>query len=102
MSRVSEPNESADVVVWSEGSGFAQQIAAGPHRLRGDEPESVGSRVSDEACDLTQLNESARLHKSKRRSDCGAASYLRFSLVRNEEAGASNPLSTTNVFFSTS
>src|SRR6516165_3546342 len=42
MSTVSEPNESADVVVWSEGSGFAQQIAAGPHRLRGDEPESVG------------------------------------------------------------
>ena len=42
MNTVSEPNESADVVVWSEGSGFAQQIAAGPHRLRGDEPESVG------------------------------------------------------------
>ena len=42
MSTVSEPNESADVVVWSEGSGFAQQIAAGPHRLRGDEPESAG------------------------------------------------------------
>ena len=42
MSTVSEPDESADVVVWSEGSGFAQQIAAGPHRLRGDEPESVG------------------------------------------------------------
>ena len=42
MSTISELNESADVVVWSEGSGFAQQIAAGPHRLRGDEPESVG------------------------------------------------------------
>jgi putative redox protein len=42
MRTVSERNESADVVVWSEGSGFAQQIAAGPHGLRGDEPESVG------------------------------------------------------------
>jgi putative redox protein len=42
MSAVSDRNESADVVVWSEGNGFAQQIAAGPHRLRSDEPESVG------------------------------------------------------------
>ena len=42
MSTVSEPNESADVVVWGEGSGFAQQNAAGAHRLKGDEPESVG------------------------------------------------------------
>jgi putative redox protein len=32
----------ADVIVWGEGSTFAQQIAAGPHRLIGDEPESVG------------------------------------------------------------
>jgi hypothetical protein len=31
---VPERIESADVIVWSEGSGFAQQIAAGPHRLR--------------------------------------------------------------------
>ena len=31
-----------DVIVWGEGSTFAQQIAAGPHRLTGDEPESVG------------------------------------------------------------
>jgi hypothetical protein len=28
-------------------------------------------------------------------SDCGAAPYLRFFLVRNEEAGGSNPLSST-------
>jgi len=32
----------ADVIVWGEGSTFAQQIAAGRHRLAGDEPESVG------------------------------------------------------------
>jgi uncharacterized OsmC-like protein len=32
----------ADVIVWGEGSTFAQQIAAGPHRLTADEPESVG------------------------------------------------------------
>jgi len=34
--------ESADVMVWGEGGRFAQQIAVGPHRLNGDEPESVG------------------------------------------------------------
>jgi uncharacterized OsmC-like protein len=34
--------DTADVIVWGEGSTLAQQIAAGPHRLRGDEPESVG------------------------------------------------------------
>src|SRR6516165_2312089 len=34
--------ESADVIVWGEGSRFAQQIAVGPHRLNGDEPERVG------------------------------------------------------------
>jgi putative redox protein len=34
--------ESASVIVWGEASGFAQEIAAGPHRLRGDEPESAG------------------------------------------------------------
>ena len=33
---------SADVIVWGDGNGFAQQIAAAPYRLKGDEPESVG------------------------------------------------------------
>ena len=42
MSAVPEGITSADVIVWGEGSGFAQQIAVGPHRLNGDEPESVG------------------------------------------------------------
>ena len=42
MSAVRERIESADVMVWGEGSGFAQQIAVGPYRLNGDEPESVG------------------------------------------------------------
>ena len=42
MSAVRERIESADVIVWGEGSGFAQQIAVGQHRLNGDEPESVG------------------------------------------------------------
>jgi hypothetical protein len=42
MSAVRERIESADVIVWGEGSGFAQQIAVGPHRLNGDEPESIG------------------------------------------------------------
>jgi hypothetical protein len=31
----------------------------------------------------------------KNLSDCDAAPYLRFFLVRNEEAGGSNPLSST-------
>jgi uncharacterized OsmC-like protein len=44
MSAVPEGITSADVIVWGEGSTFAQQIAAGPHRLTGDEPESVGGR----------------------------------------------------------
>jgi putative redox protein len=42
MSAVPEGITSADVIVWGEGSTFAQQIAAGRHRLTGDEPESVG------------------------------------------------------------
>ena len=42
MSAVRERIESADVIVWGEGSGFAQQIAVGRHRLNGDESESVG------------------------------------------------------------
>ena len=46
MSAVRERIESADVIVWGEGSSFAQQIAVGPHRLNGDEPESVGGTGS--------------------------------------------------------
>jgi len=42
MSAVSEGITSADVIVWGEGGTFAQQIAAGRHRLRGDEPVNVG------------------------------------------------------------
>ena len=38
----SEGITSADVLVWGEGGTFAQQIAAGRHQLRGDEPDSVG------------------------------------------------------------
>jgi hypothetical protein len=41
VSAVPEGITLADVIVWGE-SAFAQQIAAGPHRLRSDEPESVG------------------------------------------------------------
>ena len=42
MSAVPEGMTSADVVVWGEGGGFAQQIAAGRHRLKGDEPNNAG------------------------------------------------------------
>lgn len=42
MTAVPEGITSADVIVWGERSTLAQQIAAGPHRLKGDEPESVG------------------------------------------------------------
>ena len=42
MNAVPEGITSAEVVVWGEESTFAQQIAAGRHRLTGDEPESVG------------------------------------------------------------
>ena len=42
MSAVPEGMTSADVIVWSEGGTFAQQIAAGRHQLTGDEPEGVG------------------------------------------------------------
>jgi putative redox protein len=42
MSAVPEGITSADVIVWDEGGTFAQQIAAGRHRLKGDEPVSVG------------------------------------------------------------
>ena len=34
----------------------------------------------------------------ERLSDCRTVPYLRFFLVRNEEAGGSNPLSSTNIF----
>src|SRR6266436_5935434 len=42
MSAVPEEITSADVIIWGGGCTFAQQIAAGRHRLTGDEPESVG------------------------------------------------------------
>src|SRR5258708_1519443 len=42
VSAVPEGITSADVIVWSEGGAFAQQIAAGRHRLKGDEAESAG------------------------------------------------------------
>jgi putative redox protein len=42
MSAVPEGITPTDVIVWSEGNTFAQQIAAGRHRLKADEPESVG------------------------------------------------------------
>jgi uncharacterized OsmC-like protein len=42
MSTIPKANTSADVIVWGDGSSFAQQISAGPHRLKGDELESVG------------------------------------------------------------
>ena len=42
MSAVPEGITSADVIVWGEGSSFAQHIAAGRHRLKSDEPESAG------------------------------------------------------------
>jgi uncharacterized OsmC-like protein len=42
MSAVPEGITSADVIVWGEGGAFAQQIAAGRHRLRADEPTNVG------------------------------------------------------------
>ena len=42
MSAVPERITSADVIVWGEGGTFAQQIAAGRHRLKSDEPDSAG------------------------------------------------------------
>jgi putative redox protein len=42
MRAVPEGITSADVIVWGEAGTFAQQIAAGRHRLKGDEPHSVG------------------------------------------------------------
>ena len=42
MGAVPEGIASADVIVWGEGSAFAQQIVVGRHRLKSDEPESVG------------------------------------------------------------
>lgn len=42
MSTIPKGITSADVIVWGDGKGFAQQIVAGSHRLRGDEPESAG------------------------------------------------------------
>ena len=42
MSGVPEGITQADVIVWGEGGAFAQQIAAGRYRLKGDEPLSAG------------------------------------------------------------
>jgi uncharacterized OsmC-like protein len=42
MSAVPEGITSADVIVCGEGRTFTQQIAAGRHRLNGDEPVNVG------------------------------------------------------------
>jgi putative redox protein len=42
MRTVPEGITSADVIIWGEGGTFAQQIATGRHRLKGDEPDSVG------------------------------------------------------------
>jgi hypothetical protein len=46
MRAVPEGITSADVIVWGEGGTFAQQIAAGRHRLKNDEPESAGGTDS--------------------------------------------------------
>ena len=35
-------NETADVIVRGKAAGFVQEIAAGPHRLSADEPQSAG------------------------------------------------------------
>jgi putative redox protein len=42
MSGVPEGITQGDVIVWGEGGAFAQQIAAGRYRLKGDEPLSAG------------------------------------------------------------
>ena len=42
MNAVPKGITSADIIVWGEGGIFAQQIAAGRHRLKSDEPESGG------------------------------------------------------------
>jgi putative redox protein len=42
MSAVPEGIASADVIVWGEGGTFAQQIAAGRHRLKSDEQVNAG------------------------------------------------------------
>jgi uncharacterized OsmC-like protein len=42
MSAVPDGIASADVIVWGEGDTFAQQIVTGRHRLKSDEPVSVG------------------------------------------------------------
>ena len=43
MGAVPEGITSADVIVWGDGGTFAQQIAAGRHRLKSDEPDNAGS-----------------------------------------------------------
>ena len=42
MSGIPEGITQADVIVWGEGGAFAQQIAAGRYRLKGDEPLGAG------------------------------------------------------------
>jgi uncharacterized OsmC-like protein len=42
MSAVPDGIASADVIVWGEGDTLAQQIVTGRHRLKSDEPVSVG------------------------------------------------------------
>jgi putative redox protein len=42
MSSAPEPIGPADVIVWGDGSGFAQQIMAGRHPLKSDVRESSG------------------------------------------------------------
>jgi putative redox protein len=42
VSAVPDRITSADLIVWGEGGTFAQQIAAGRHRLKSDEPDSAG------------------------------------------------------------
>jgi hypothetical protein len=42
MSVVPKGITPADVIIWGEVGTFAQQIAAGRHRLKGDESDNVG------------------------------------------------------------
>ena len=42
MSRAAEPTTQTAVVIHGTGSGFAQEIVAGEHRFRADEPLSAG------------------------------------------------------------
>jgi len=46
MSTVPEGITPGEVIVWGEGGTFAQQIAAGRHRLSSDEPDGAGGTDS--------------------------------------------------------